>query len=113
MSEIKAPKFRCACPNCQQRFISPLAEFDAHVRTCKRIKSFEFPKYLMKVSDPRIGHENKRFVSMSEAGALFESGAFAVEIRSKVLEEEFSVRPVTEAEKDQISEIADKISASK
>jgi hypothetical protein len=66
-----------------------------------------FPLYLMKIN------EEQKFLSMQQAGVIYDSGWDKVEIVGLVLEANFSVRPITAEERNQIREIADKYSSSK
>jgi hypothetical protein len=66
-----------------------------------------FPKYLMKVNGDRV------FVSFRDTYVLFDSGNARVEFGRYVLNEDFSVRHMTQEDKDKISEAAEKYSDSK
>jgi hypothetical protein len=103
---------RCTCPNCNQKFnlLSP----EDHLPTCPRYANYQFPKYMMVTGTRGEGRSRKReFLTISEAGQLFDCGSMQVEIGRHVLEEDFSVRPVSNSEKNLISQIADKYSESK
>lgn len=66
-----------------------------------------FPAYLMKVGD------EFKFLTMPRAGVIFDSGYEKVEIVGYVLNEDFTVRKITEKEQDEIAERALDYSASK
>ncbi len=65
------------------------------------------PLYLM------IINGEKKFLSIYEAGACFDSGWDRVEIGGLVLEADRRVRDITKEEERYISDIADEYSASK
>ncbi len=105
---------RCTCPNCRVTFTSSdLAAFDAHIQKCERKGNHEFPKYMVKVSEPSSGLSRRSFQDVSRAAACFNSGCMQVEIGSRVLEDDYSLRPIVDAERQLISQIADEIEASK
>jgi hypothetical protein len=70
-------------------------------------QSADFPKFLMKIGG------NRKFLSLSEAYIAFDSGFLYVEFGRYVLNEDFSVRKMTEEDKKKISDAADEYSASK
>jgi hypothetical protein len=113
-AEKTSQAVRCTCPNCQVKFTaSALEAFDAHVSTCERKGNHEFPKYMVKVSESKSGFSRRSFQDMSQAAAHFTSGSSQVEIGRRVLEDDYSLRPIVDAERHLISEIADMIEASK
>ncbi len=67
----------------------------------------EYPKYLMKVNGDR------KFFPFAEAAAIYDSGHERVEFGRYVLNEDFSVRKMTDEEKWKISRAADEYSHSK
>jgi hypothetical protein len=67
----------------------------------------EFPLYLMTEDG------NMKFLPLRRAGVLADSMWSRVEIGGLVLNEDFSVRKITDAERNQIEEIADRHSDSK
>lgn len=69
--------------------------------------SQRFPLYLMKIG------QNQKFLTMQEAGMAFSSLHEEVEIGGKVLEADSRVRDITEKEREQIRDIADRVDASK
>ncbi len=67
----------------------------------------QFPLFLLKIDG------KQKFLTMREAGIMFDSNFSNVENMRLVLEEDFSVRDITKEETSQMSEIADEHSASK
>lgn len=67
----------------------------------------DFPKYLMKING------NRKFLSFREAYVAYNSGSAEVEIGSYVLNEDFSARKMTVADRSKISGASDAYSASK
>lgn len=67
----------------------------------------EFPKYLMVVDG------KQKFLSFHEASVAYDSGWARVEFGHLVLESDFSVRDMTDAERAKLSEAADEYGASK
>ena len=67
----------------------------------------EFPMFLMKIGDRR------KFCSLGEAGRHYDNRMIPVSIVGDVLLEDFSLRPITDAEGQAISDAADEYSASK
>ncbi len=105
-SKTKEVVANCTCPNCGKKFI--LGVFDGHVRECPRKRNRKFPKYLTVRSIPHLGMpEIRTFMSMGEAGVLFDSGMMKVEIEALVLESDFTVRLLSKAEGALISALAD------
>lgn len=70
-------------------------------------QSAGFPKYLMKINGGR------KFLPFGEAYVAYDSGSARVEFGRYVLNEDFSVRKMTDEDKSKISDAADKYSASK
>ncbi len=66
-----------------------------------------FPKYLMKIGGER------NFLSFREAYVAYDLGFALVEFGRYVLNEDFSVRKMTDEDKSKISDAADAYSASK
>lgn len=66
-----------------------------------------YPLYLMLVDGDR------RWMSLREAGITFDSGWVKVEIGGWVRDTETTERPITQEERNRISEIADEWSSSK
>lgn len=84
------------------------------MRTCPRKENREFPKYLVTTSVPGSGQRaNQNYVTIGEAGRIFDSGFMKVDIGKEVLEPDFSLRPITSEEEALISSLADDHSASK
>lgn len=67
----------------------------------------EFPKYLMKVNGQR------QFLTLKEAAVAYDSGFFPVEFSRYVLDETFSVRKMTDDDRQAISNAADEYSFNK
>lgn len=67
----------------------------------------EFPKYEMIINGRR------EFLRRSEAVRAYDNGFVKVAFGSLVLNEDFSTRPLTDADKAIISDAADEYSASK
>ena len=111
-TSTKETAVNCTCPNCGTKFT--LSDLEVHLGKCPRTKNSEFPKYLVVTSIPHLGRgKERKFITMGEAGQLFDSGMMQVEIRRYVLEAGFSVRLISEAELALISQIADAYSDSK
>lgn len=72
-------------------------------RTCRN----GFPFYLIDVDGM------KKFVPLSEAGVLFDSGWGRVEFGGLILEKDFFVRPMNPEERQAVSDAADRNSSSK
>jgi len=53
------------------------------------------------------------YMTMRDAGIIYDSGFVKVEIDGQVLLSDFSTRPITDEERDKIREIADDCSRSK
>jgi hypothetical protein len=70
-------------------------------------QSREFPRYLLSIEG------QKKFVTMQEAGVLYDSGHLRVECLDLVLGADFSVRGITHEEISEMCRIADAHSASK
>ena len=70
-------------------------------------KQGEFPKYLMKIDGQR------RFLTFHEAAADYDSGSHQVEFGCYVLDADFSVREMTQEDREGISRAADDHSSSK
>ncbi len=71
-------------------------------------KQRKTPKYLMSIDG------KEKFMSIEDAGAMYDNGFVRVEIVGKVLESDGSnVRDITDKERREIREIADEYSASK
>lgn len=70
-------------------------------------ESTDFPKYLMKING------NRKFLTFRDAYVAFDSGSNRVEFGRYVLNENFSVRKMTDEDMTKISETADKYSESK
>lgn len=70
-------------------------------------QSDKFPKYLMKINRER------KFLTFREAYVTYDSGLAQVEFGRYVLNEDFSVRKMTDEDKSKISDAADEYSASK
>jgi len=70
-------------------------------------KPAEFPKYLMKINGER------KFLSFRDAFVFYDSGSLLVEFGRYVLNEDFSVRKMTDEDRTKISRSADNYSASK
>jgi hypothetical protein len=66
-----------------------------------------FPKYLMKING------NRRFLPFNEAYTIYDSGSARVEFGHYVLNEDFSVRRMTDEDRLRISNAADKHSGNK
>ena len=66
-----------------------------------------FPRYLMKING------NRRFLPFNEAYAIYDSGFAKVEFGHYVLNEDFSVRRMTNEDRSKISNAADKHSGNK
>ncbi len=64
-------------------------------------------KYLMRIN----GEE--RYLSLYDAGVVYDSGHLRVEFGDSVLSADGSVQPMTQKDKDKISEAADRHSESK
>jgi hypothetical protein len=74
----------------------------------------EFPRYLVIIGDAAKGQPlDKSFTTMGCAGRTYDSGLMMVAIGDDVLEQDFKLRPITEAERQKISNIAEDYSASK
>ena len=73
----------------------------------KPVTSTSFPKYLMKIDGQR------KFLSLSEAGRAYDSGFTKVDFGRYILNADFTVRPMEESDRVNISEAADKHSESK
>ena len=67
----------------------------------------EFPRYEMIINGRR------EFLRRSEAVRAYDSGFVKVSFGSLVMNEDFSTRPLTDADKTIISDVADEYSASK
>lgn len=67
----------------------------------------DWPKYLMRIDD------QYKFMRIGEAGVWFDSGWHKVDIERFVLNEDLSVRLITDKEKRKISDLADAHSESK
>jgi len=67
----------------------------------------EFPLYLMRAGD------EFEFLSLKDAGVLYDNGFRPVDFGNLVLEEDLKVRAMTDDEKREISRLADEYSASK
>jgi hypothetical protein len=67
----------------------------------------KFPKYLMKINGQR------KFLSFERAYVMFDSGSDQVEFGRYVLEADFSVRKMTDEDREAISEAAERYSDSK
>jgi len=72
------------------------------------LDQIEAPRYLMVT-----GEGEERWLPITRAGHLYDSGWTAVKIGGKVLEPDGAVRSITDAEKHKIADIADELSASK
>lgn len=73
--------------------------------------SANFPKYHMIVTiDDKV---RQSFMSLGTAGATYDSGWAQVEIGSLVLMEDFTLREMTDEDRQHISEAADRHSESK
>lgn len=79
----------------------------------KTEKSPEWPKYLMKSKAGSEKGWTRRFLTLAEAGRLFDSGFAQVQTGRYVLLEDFTVRLMTQQDADKICEAADKFSGSK
>ena len=66
-----------------------------------------FPLYLMRENDKRF------FLPFSRAAALFNSWFSKADIVGTVLEEDFTLRDITNAERKALMNLADEIDASK
>jgi hypothetical protein len=67
----------------------------------------EFPKYQMVINGAR------RFLPFGEAYVAYDSGSADVKFGQDVLEQDFSVREMTEEDRQKISAAADRYSESK
>ncbi len=67
----------------------------------------EFPKYLMKIG------RNRKYLPLGEAAKAYDCGHADVRFGRYVLNEDYSVREMTNEDRDQISKAADNYSASK
>ena len=67
----------------------------------------DFPKYLIKING------DLRFLPFREAYVTYDSGYAKVELGRYVLNEDFSVREMTDEDRSMISAAADEYSASK
>lgn len=67
----------------------------------------EYPQYLMWINGER------RFLSLREAGIVYDSGYDQIEIAGEVMESDGKIRSITDEERRRISEIADRVSSSK
>lgn len=76
------------------------------------IRVSEFPLYLMWSKFPE-GDDEYDFLSINEAGILYDSGWKKVAFGNIVFESSLKFRPMTEEEKVKISEIADEYSGRK
>ncbi len=109
------PETKYTCPNCGRKFEPDLKALDAHIRDCERTKEsakLQFPKYMVKVSDGK-GFKSRAYLPIAEAGRIYDSGSLDVRISHYVLEEDFVVRDITDAERSEISQIAEEYSSSK
>lgn len=70
-------------------------------------KQSEFPKYLMKIDGQR------KFLTFHEAAAAYDSGSARVEFGRHVLNEDLSIRKMTQEDRGGISRAADDHSSSK
>lgn len=66
-----------------------------------------FPKYEM------IINGKKKYLSLQDAGIVYDNGFVQVEIGDNVLESDFTVRNITKKEEREIANIADEYSANK
>ena len=71
-----------------------------------------FPKYHM-IVDIGVGKKRQSFMTLTEAGAAYDSGWAQVDIGDFVLTEDFKLREMTDEDRSMISEAADKHSESK
>lgn len=115
MSEVNTSQVvRYTCPNCRVKFTSDtLDAFGDHIQNCPRRENHEFPKYMVVVAEPKSGYSRRSFQDLSQVAMYFNSGFLQVRIGRRVLEEDFSLRPIVDAERHLISQIADDIDASK
>jgi hypothetical protein len=66
-----------------------------------------WPKYLMKINGRR------QFLTLGEAGRAYDNGMVSVEFGRYVLSEDFSVVPMNDTDRKEISDAADRYSESK
>jgi len=67
----------------------------------------EFPKYLMKMDG------NREFMNLWQAGKAYDNGFARVSFGRYVLNEDFSIRPMTDEDRALISSVADEHSGNK